>query len=75
MSRDVLWQMQPVEMGRCKAQRVAAVNCAEVIDTGFEMSVCNLCADGVKQETCCTDAEPDIVEIKVRNDFNPDFGW
>lgn len=62
-------------MRSCKIQLVTTVDTAEIIDTGSDNPMSDFSADSMEEETTGTNIEPNIVEVEIGDDFDPEFCW
>jgi len=62
-----------MEVGCCEGERVPAMNAAKVINSSSDVEMDYLDADCVEEETTWTDVQPDVLEVELGDDFDPDL--
>ena len=51
------------------------MNTTEIIDAGSNNSMSNFGTNGMEEETTGTNIEPNVLEVKIGDDMDPNFCW
>lgn len=62
-----------MKVRRGQRELVIAMDTTEVADAEFNDSMYDFDADGMEEKTTRTDPEPDVLEVEVGDNFDPDF--